>query len=104
MAYKHDYDKTLTRLTHILSRLNDGEALSVKELAHEFNTSERTIQRDFNERLVGFPIYQEKKKWKMQEGYRVEKKKILRINLFWILWKRLLKVLEENLQPNRNSF
>jgi len=77
MAYKHDYDKILTRLTIILSRLNDGESLSVKELAKEFNTSERTIQRDFNERLVSFPIYQEKRKWKMQEGFRVEKTKSL---------------------------
>ena len=78
MAYKHDYDKILTRLTVILSKLNDGEALSVKELAEEFNTSERTIQRDFNERLVSFfPIYQENKKWKMHEGYRVEKTKSL---------------------------
>ena len=77
MAYKHDYDKILTRLTVILSKLNDGEALSVKELAKEFNTSDRTIQRDFNERLVSFPIYQENKKWKMQEGFRVEKTKSL---------------------------
>ena len=73
MAYKHDYDKILTRLTFILSRLNDGEALSVTELAKEFNTSNRTIQRDFNERLLSFPIYQENKKWKMQDGFRVEK-------------------------------
>ena len=73
MAYKHDYDKILTRLTLILSRLNDGEALSVTELAKEFNVSERTIQRDFNERLISFPVYQEKKKWKMQEGFRLEK-------------------------------
>jgi len=77
MAYKHDYDKILTRLTLILSRLNDGEALSVKELAKEFNTSDRTIQRDFNERLTSFPIYQENKKWKMQDGYKVEKTKSL---------------------------
>ena len=77
MAYKHDYDKILTRLTTILSKLNDGEALSVKELAKEFNTSDRTIQRDFNERLVSFPIYQENKKWKMQDGFRVEKTKSL---------------------------
>ncbi len=77
MAYKHDYDKILTRLTVILSKLNGGEALSVKELAQEFKTSERTIQRDFNERLAAFPIYQEKKKWKMQEGFRVEKTKSL---------------------------
>lgn len=77
MAYKHDYDKILTRLSYILSRLNDGEALSVKDLAKEFNTSERTVQRDFNERLVSFPIFQEGKKWKMQEGFRVEKTKSL---------------------------
>lgn len=77
MAYKHDYDKILTRLTTILSRLNDGEALSVTELAKKFNTSDRTIQRDFNERLVSFPIYQENKKWKMQDGFRVEKTKSL---------------------------
>lgn len=73
MAYKHDYDTILTRLTIILSRLNDGEALSVKALAEEFNVSERTIQRDFNERLISFPIYQDKKKWKMQDGFRLEK-------------------------------
>ncbi len=73
MAYKHDYDKILTRLTVILSRLNDGEALSVKALAEEFNVSDRTIQRDFNERLISFPVYQEKKKWKMQDGFRLEK-------------------------------
>ena len=73
MAYKHDYDKILTRLTHILAKLNDGEALSVKALAEEFNTSQRTIQRDFNERLTSFPIYQEDKKWKMQDEFRLEK-------------------------------
>ena len=77
MPYKHDYDKILTRLTIILSRLNDGEALSVKELAKEFNVSERTIQRDFNERLISFPIYQEKKRWKMHDGYKLEKSKSL---------------------------
>ena len=73
MAYKHDYDTILKRLTIILSRLNSGEALSVKALAEEFNVSERTIQRDFNERLISFPVYQDKKKWKMQDGFRLEK-------------------------------
>jgi len=77
MIYKHNYDKILTRLTIILSKLNDGEALSVKELAKEFNVSDRTIQRDFNERLVSFPIYQENKKWKMQDGFKIEKTKSL---------------------------
>lgn len=74
MGYKHDYDKTLTRLNTIIARLNDGEALSVKELAEEFNVSDRTIQRDFNERLMTlYPIYQDKKKWKMQDGFKIEK-------------------------------
>lgn len=74
MAYKHDYDKTLTRLNTIIAKLNEGEALSVKDLAEEFNVSERTIQRDFNDRLISlYPIFQEKKKWKMQDGYKIEK-------------------------------
>jgi predicted DNA-binding transcriptional regulator YafY len=77
MAYKHNYDKILTRLTTILSRLNEGETLSVKELAEEFNTSTRTIQRDFNERLKDFHIFQENKKWKMKADYKVEKIKSL---------------------------
>jgi len=76
MAYKQDYDKTLTRLNTIVARLNEGESLSVKELALEFNVSDRTIQRDFNERLVSlYPIYQEKRKWKMQAGYKIQKVK-----------------------------
>lgn len=73
MAYKQDYDKILTRLTKILRRLHEGEALGVQELALEFNVSTRTIQRDFNERLIAFPIFQSNKKWKMQEGFKLEK-------------------------------
>jgi len=77
MGYKHDYDKILTRLTSILMKLNAGEALSVKVLAEEFNVSTKTLQRDFNERLSGFPIYQDKRKWKMQDGFKIEKTKSL---------------------------
>ncbi len=73
MAYKQDYDKILTRLTTILRRLNEGEALGTQDLASEFNVSTRTIQRDFNERLISFPILQENKKWKMQDGFKLEK-------------------------------
>ena len=62
MKYQHDYDKILTRLMSILSKLSNDEALSVKELAIEFNVSERTIQRDLSERLRDFGIYKEKKK------------------------------------------
>ncbi len=81
MGYKHDYDKILTRLTLILARLNDGEALSVKELAEEFNVSTKTLQRDFNQRLSSFPIYQDKRRWKMQDGFKIEKTKSLQEKL-----------------------
>jgi len=73
MGYKHDYDKTMTRLVNILKKLYDGETLSVTELAEEFNTSTRTIQRDFNEKLISFPIEKSGKRWKMQDGFAVEK-------------------------------
>ncbi len=76
MRYKHDYDKTLTRLNAIIARLNEGESLSVKELAEEFNVTTRTIQRDFNDKLVSlYPIHKNKRKWKMQDGYKIEKAK-----------------------------
>ena len=71
---KKDYDRALTRLRIILGRLNDGESLSVKKLADDFAVSTRTIQRDFNERLVPlYPIFQQDKMWKMQDGYKIEK-------------------------------
>lgn len=73
MAYKHDYDKILTRLMTILTRLNDGGKLDADELSNEFNVSKKTILRDLNERLVSFPIYKENKKWKMQKGFKIEK-------------------------------
>ncbi len=73
MNKSHDYDKILTRLTTILKRLYEGEALSVTELAEEFNVSTKTIQRDFNERLIRFPIEKEGRKWRMKPGFRIEK-------------------------------
>ncbi len=81
MGYKHNYDKILARLTTILTKLNDGEALSVRELAKEFNVSTKTIQRDFNERLRAFHIYQDKRKWKMMEGFSIEKTKSIQEQL-----------------------
>lgn len=73
MGYKHDYDKAMFRLQTIITRLYQGEPLSVTELAQEFAVSPRTIQRDFNERLTNFPIEQVKKKWKLREGCTIEK-------------------------------
>lgn len=71
---KHDYDKILFRLTNIWQRLREGEVLSVKELAAEFNVSSKTIQRDFNERLAPkLPIEKSGHKWKVQKGYSIDK-------------------------------
>lgn len=70
---KHDYDKILYRLTVILSRLYQGEKLQPKELSEEFNVSLRTIQRDFKERLLSFPIFYEKKHWQMDSDFKIDK-------------------------------
>ncbi len=64
---KEDYDKLLKRLSLILTKLYQGESLTLRELAEEFNVSERTISRDLNERLSDFPIYAEKGKYKLRE-------------------------------------
>ena len=69
-----NYDKILTRLKTIILRLINGEALSVTKLAKEFKVNERTIQRDLNEQLkYFFPLYQDNKRWKMQDEYQLEK-------------------------------
>ena len=52
------YDPALTRLSSIMQRLYEGETLNKKELAEEFNVSEKTIQRDLNTRLSNLPIKQ----------------------------------------------
>lgn len=47
-------DKTTTlanRLADILQKLNSGNIITVKDLAKEYNVSERTIQKDLNQRL-----------------------------------------------------
>lgn len=73
MPYKHDYDKTLTRLVSILNILNTGQGVASKDIAEEFGVSVRTIQRDFSERLAMFPIYKDKGKWYFIKGYTLEK-------------------------------
>lgn len=70
---KHDYDKILYRLTDILSRLYQGEKLQAKDLSDEYGVSLRTIQRDFKERLLSFPIYYEDKCWQMNSAFKLDK-------------------------------
>lgn len=56
MKERDKHDKLAKRLGMILTRLNTGEKLSLDELCREFGVSERTLQRDFNERLNYLPI------------------------------------------------
>jgi len=97
MGYKHDYDKTMRRLTVILQKLYEGESLSVTDLAEEFGVSTRTIQRDFNEKLIQFPIQKDGKKWKMQDGFHLEKLKSVEDQL-------VLDMLEKLSENMGNSF
>lgn len=54
-----EHDTLDKRLGMILTRLNTGERLSLSALAREFNVTERTLQRDFNDRLSYLPIERE---------------------------------------------
>lgn len=51
-----EHDTLAKRLGLILTRLNSGERLKLSTLAEEFSVAERTLQRDFNERLNYLPI------------------------------------------------
>ncbi|WP_120430538.1 helix-turn-helix transcriptional regulator [Acinetobacter baylyi] len=52
-------EKLAIRLSDILTRLNSGQKLTIKQLAQEYQTHPRTILRDFNERFSYLPIQQE---------------------------------------------
>ena len=54
-----EHDTLAKRLGLILTRLNSGERLNLSHLAEEFSVTERTLQRDFNERLNYLPIERE---------------------------------------------
>lgn len=71
---KKDYDKTLTRLITILSKLSNNDRCDTKELAQEFNVGVRTIQKDINERLLNFPIIKDGEgKFKFMDGFTLNK-------------------------------
>ena len=71
---KKDYDKTLRRLTQILSKLSYNERLNTKEFADEFNVSVRTIQKDMKDNLCEFPIIKDSNgKFMFQEGFSLNR-------------------------------
>jgi len=71
---KKDYDKTLTRLIGILTKLSNGETPTSKELAEEYNVSIRTIQKDIKERLHYYPIVKDKEhRYHFEYGYSLKR-------------------------------
>jgi len=54
--FMKDNDKILIRLNEILKKLSADNQPRIKDLAKEFNVTERTIQRDIYQRLHYFPI------------------------------------------------
>jgi len=69
-----DYDKILTRLISILSKLSNNELPTSKELADEFGVTTRTIQKDIYERLVNFPIEKTSQhQYKFIDGFSLDK-------------------------------
>lgn len=71
---KKDYDRTLRRLTQILSKLSRDERPNTKELAEEFAVGVRTIQKDIRNNLCEFPIIKDTNgRFMFQEGFSLDR-------------------------------
>ena len=53
------HDLLAFRLADMLRRLNQGERMSVLQLAGDYGVNSRTIQRDLNERFAYLPLKKE---------------------------------------------
>ncbi|QHB31055.1 WYL domain-containing protein [Yersinia canariae] len=62
------HDKLGYRLGVVLTRLNNGECLSLAELSAEFNVSERTLYRDMHERLAYLHLERKGKNYYLARG------------------------------------
>lgn len=60
-------DLLAKRLAFILTKLNNGERFTLKELALEFGTTTKTISRDLKERFIYIPIKKEKNFYSLHE-------------------------------------
>lgn len=65
------HERLADRLANILTKLNMGHQLSIKELASEFGVSTRTISRDFDRLNTYLPLLQddENKKYYLESNY-----------------------------------
>ncbi|TBL69058.1 helix-turn-helix transcriptional regulator [Hafnia alvei] len=60
------HDRLALRLSIIISRLLAGESLSLKALSDEFGVSERTLRRDFHQRLLHLDITNDNGTWRLR--------------------------------------
>lgn len=69
LPWMAEHDTLAQRLGVILTKLNHGQRLVISELAHEFNVSPRTIQRDLNVRLAYLPLEREGQSYWLDPSY-----------------------------------
>lgn len=69
LPWMAEHDTLAQRLGVILTKLNNGQRLVISELAHEFNVSARTIQRDLNVRLAYLPLEREGQTYWLDPSY-----------------------------------
>lgn len=62
----HRHDRLALRLSVIISRLLAGESLSLKSLSDEFGVSERTLRRDFSQRLLHLDLTGDNGCWRLR--------------------------------------
>nr|WP_278436204.1 WYL domain-containing protein [Enterobacter mori] len=75
-AEEKQHDRMASRLAIIISRLLMGERLSVTGLSQEFRISERTLRRDFRERLSCLELTYQQGCWSLahqHEGLRTNR-------------------------------
>ena len=65
------HERLADRLANILTKLNMGYQLNIKELAEEFGVSTRTISRDFDRLTTYLPLQQdvENKRYYLESNY-----------------------------------
>ncbi|EWG73131.1 MULTISPECIES: DeoR family transcriptional regulator [unclassified Enterobacter] len=68
-AEEKQHDRMASRLAIIISRLLMGERLSVTGLSQEFRISERTLRRDFRERLSCLELTYQHGCWSLSQQH-----------------------------------
>ena len=63
-------EKLAQRLSHILARLHQGDAIDKHQLTEEFNVDVRTIERDLGERLKGIAERDAEGHWQLTDAHR----------------------------------